>query len=436
MPTYTPFRAFGKQRVNIKLEAVAGTLEPVINQRLTDLSVIPSDSTEMDMFMAAGSAVPTASTAIDIFSAIAVSGRFNFDSVIYLLASLLGMPTTTHPGTLAYLHDWAWDGLAQKNPASYSVAYGDVQGAVEVAGVVFNSLGFTLTRDAVPEISSSGFGKALQTGKVLYPREASYLLTITATGGTYDLVWAGQTAAGIAFGATGAQILTALIALSNVAPGDLTVTPSTSPGPFTIAGTNTGAFAGLDVIATIVTTSLTGGSATLVKSQAGGPAVAIAPHTVSPTAINVYLNSSWATLGSTQLLDVVEAEPSVGDRHVRVKTLTSTGVGDGVAESDSQTHTLRLKFIYDATAETQIANMKAGTFVFVRYEAVSPTNSIESGHSYYFKMDQALLIESVGQPESFGGGVMAIDVTGRWANDPVSSNCVTAQVKNSLVTIV
>ena len=65
-----------------------------------------------------------------------------------------------------------------------------------------------------------------------------------ATGGTFTLTFEGQTTAGIAYNATAAAVLAALEALSNIDPGDVTVTGAAG-GPYTV--TFTGRYAGVNV---------------------------------------------------------------------------------------------------------------------------------------------------------------------------------------------
>ena len=57
-------------------------------------------------------------------------------------------------------------------------------------------------------------------------------ITGTPTGGTFTLTFDGQTTAGIAFNAAAAAVQSALEALSNLAPGDVTVTGAAG-GPYT-----------------------------------------------------------------------------------------------------------------------------------------------------------------------------------------------------------
>lgn len=63
-------------------------------------------------------------------------------------------------------------------------------------------------------------------------------ITGTPTGGTFTLTFSGQTTAGIAYNAAAAAVQSALEALSNLAPGDVTVGGGPGPGtPWTVTFT-------------------------------------------------------------------------------------------------------------------------------------------------------------------------------------------------------
>jgi hypothetical protein len=63
----------------------------------------------------------------------------------------------------------------------------------------------------------------------------SVSITGGPTGGTFTLTYSGQTTAGIAYNAAAAAVQAALVALSNVAPGDVTVGGGPGPGtPWTV----------------------------------------------------------------------------------------------------------------------------------------------------------------------------------------------------------
>jgi hypothetical protein len=87
-------------------------------------------------------------------------------------------------------------------------------------------------------------------------------VTITGdpTGGTFTLTFSGQTTAAIAHNATAAAVQAALEGLSNVEPGDVTVSGSAG-GPYTVTFAETGQYAGTNVSQmTASGASLTGGT--------------------------------------------------------------------------------------------------------------------------------------------------------------------------------
>ena len=99
-------------------------------------------------------------------------------------------------------------------------------------------------------------------------------LTVTGgpTGGTFTITWSGQTTTALAYNATAAQVQTTLEALSNIAPGDVTVTGNPG-GPWTL--TWGGAQLGKNVAAPTTTESFTGGTdpdITIATPTAGGAA--------------------------------------------------------------------------------------------------------------------------------------------------------------------
>lgn len=93
-----------------------------------------------------------------------------------------------------------------------------------------------------------------------------------ATAGTITITFDGETTAAIAFNATAAAVQAALEALSNIAPGDITVTGGPLPGTITL--TFGGRYAATNVPQVTVTpTGLTGGVVTVATTTQGGSAV-------------------------------------------------------------------------------------------------------------------------------------------------------------------
>lgn len=89
-----------------------------------------------------------------------------------------------------------------------------------------------------------------------------------ASAGSITITFSGQTTGAIAFNASAATIQTALVALSNVDPGDITVTGGPFPGVATL--TFGGQYDGVNVPQITATpTGLTGGTVTITTATAG-----------------------------------------------------------------------------------------------------------------------------------------------------------------------
>lgn len=84
-------------------------------------------------------------------------------------------------------------------------------------------------------------------------------ITGTPTGGTFTLTFEGQTTGAIAYNASAATVQTALVALSNIGPGDVICTGGALPGTAVVVEF-TGALAGANRTLMTATSSLTGGS--------------------------------------------------------------------------------------------------------------------------------------------------------------------------------
>ena len=88
------------------------------------------------------------------------------------------------------------------------------------------------------------------------------------------ITWSGQTTAALPYNATAAQVQTALEALSNIAPGDVTVT-GVAGGPWTL--TYGGQYLGENVAAVTTTEAFTGGTTpdiTIATTTGGDTATA------------------------------------------------------------------------------------------------------------------------------------------------------------------
>jgi len=128
-------------------------------------------------------------------------------------------------------------------------------------------------------------------------------ITGTPTGGTFTLTFKSQTTAGIAYNASSAAVQSALVALSTIGAGDVTVAGGPGPAtPWTV--TFGGTLADQDVPAmTASATGLTGGTTPAVNVATSTPGVSLMP--------------GWRHAGHTDLDDDFNADEDGGDSDVR-----------------------------------------------------------------------------------------------------------------------
>jgi hypothetical protein len=112
------------------------------------------------------------------------------------------------------------------DPVSFTVPAGGVLERVASGQTFVSAL------DAVNPTKGAGGAGVGYTETGLGTNEVQRLTIANATGGTYTLTFSGQTTSALAYNANAAAIQTALIALSNLATGDVTVSGS---GPYTIS---------------------------------------------------------------------------------------------------------------------------------------------------------------------------------------------------------
>lgn len=140
--------------------------------------------------------------------------------------------------------------------------------------VIFEKNGELVTGLGTPVIAGAGYpGTGLNTNEV-----QRITTTGAPTGGTFTLTFDGQTTAAIAYNANAAAVQSALEALSNIDPGDITVTGGPLPGT-PVDVTFIGQYKGDNVPQMTATSSYTGGTApttTVTTTTQGGVGTAAA----------------------------------------------------------------------------------------------------------------------------------------------------------------
>jgi hypothetical protein len=187
-------------------------------------------------------------------------------------------------------------------------------------------------------------------------------------------------------------VQSALEALSNIDPGDVLVTKPDATH-WTIEFRQQYAQVNVPSV-TIDATLLTGGttpSITVTTTTAGGAPSVLALIPVLPTQCKVFLDDTYAGIGTTQLLNVLSVEYSIGKRFDHYWPLNSLlGTGPGGTLEDVPDMKVTITMANDADAKALVASMRNGATKFLRTAATGPI--ADGSTPYSMRIDMALNI--------------------------------------------
>ena len=408
--------------------------------RLNGFGVRLKPEIENDLFAPPGALVPTIGTTNDDYATGKYEGVVDFNALPFAISGMLGNPTIQSLGSGAYQWDWAWDGRRPLRPVSYAAHYGYPDVADIVSGLIFNNMKLSGGREDGFEVSGDAFAKGMTVGQAM-GGITSEVQTVTKTGtvsgGTFTItvVETGETTAAIQYNDNAATIQAAITALASIEPGEIVVGGgpiSTTPATFTYTGPY---FAGKNVAQlTVDSSSLTGGgSYTVTTTTPGADAVIdIPPTPAGATIADVYLDSTWAGLGTTQLVHALTSELQIGDRLSRVRPLNKSKSSDTVIDIAKQEHTLGLTLGINAVERARLAKIRANTKEFAR---VQWTGDLIGGSNYYtLRTDACLLWQNPGDPEE-EQGALARMWTGQIAIDQTSKQALAIRIINTQSTL-
>lgn len=406
--------------------------------RLNGLGITLSPSIETDPFAPPGAMVPTVVLINDDFSAGSVDGRLDYNALGFMFSGLFGAPSITSLGgsPAAYQWQWLWNGRRPSRPVSYTVHYGYAESADVVTGFIFNTLSVSGGRADGFDVSGDGFGKAMTAGAALGGitlERQTLTMTGTPTGGDFTLTFNGETTSTIVYNASASAVQTALEGLPSIEAGDVVTGGGPFPGtPITVDFG--GPFSGENVtLLTADDTGLTGGTSptvTAVETTPGGDTVTdIPPVPAGAVQGNVYLDTTWAGLGSTQLLYAYDMSIDIGERLSRVRPINKSRSSDAVIDVSDQEHTIALTLGRNAVADAQLAKLRAGTMSFVRAEWEGDT--ISGANTYLLQADAAVIYQEAGESDDTDGA-MTREYTGRLAIDPTSGNVIRVTLVNTI----
>jgi hypothetical protein len=389
-------------------EATPGTRQPP-NRYLQGLNLRVVGNNTRGEVRGSGSTMRTARPSIQDWSTftIAAGSYLDYNSLIYPLSGLLGVPVITTPGggTLSREHAFAYAADGSNTRPTFTFATGYRGGlAEETIRNVFQSFNLGFSRTAAPTIGGGGYGRNLDLSASLGVNE-SQTVTITGTpaGGTFTLTYAGQTTAGIAYNAIASAVQTALRALSTIGATGVTVTGGPGPGTPYVA-TFTGPLANADVaLMTADASGLTGGTTptvTVTETQKGG-ITTVPVKAVQAPEWDVFMDTTAGGIGVTKVKPYSGAftfNGLVNPDWVLDSSLPS--YDDDVLQVPELSMNMVMR--NDSTARALYTALKAGATYYARFKATGPL--IETSLNYLVQIDCAVQAsENIGQFGDQGG---------------------------------
>jgi len=409
-------------------------------KRLNAFGIVLGDTVEIDPFAPPGALVPTVALVNDVYGEGEIEGRLDFNGLVYPFSSLFGDAVITNLGgaPTAYQWQWTWNGRCPNRAVSFVVQSGFADSADVANGFVINELGISGGRADGFEVSGAGFSKALLHGQTLGGLTvARQTLTMTGspTGGTFTLTFQGQTTAPIAYNATAAVVDAALELLPNIGSGGVTAGGGPLPAtPITVDFSPVLAQCGGVTVMTANSALLTpsGTLTPALTTPAADSVVDIPPVPAGAILGRVFLDPTWAALGTTKLLYCYSMDLSIGERMSRVRPINKEQTSDGIIDVAEQEHTLALVLGRNATSDAELAKLQAGTKVFVRTEWEGDT--ISGANKYLLQVDACLIYTEVGMPDDTDN-VSTKEFTGQFAIDPTSGFVCRVTIKNAVATL-
>ena len=286
-------------------------------------------------------------------------------------------------------------------PATYTMEQGDqISGYRTRFGLLTD---FTLngTRDEV-KVTGKGIGQQFETGFTLTSIDELATVTITGspTGGTFTLTIGGQTTAGIAYNAVASAVKSAIELLSSVGTGNSTVGGGPGPGtPWTITLTGTAANQAI----TANGSGLTGGTSPTVGvvESGGGGATTVGNHPIVANQLDIFVDSSFGSIGTTKVPGAYTYELGVTGRWGPDWIIDSSFASWADFVELAPGLSLKLSMESNATSDAFVAQCNAATTKYMRFQATGPLIGVSS--TFLLQIDVPFTVDGSGGFKDLAG---------------------------------
>lgn len=206
---------------------------------------------------------------------------------------------------------------------------------IEFIGDLANANRAEITASSTGLLTPGGTATPATTVGGVEPVNEVQALAVDATGGTFTVTWSGQTTSALDFDFTGAEMTTAMEALSNIGAGNIVVTGGpgdnggTTPYSFEFTGTLAG---GNRAEITANGASLTGGAGTATPSTTTAGVAAVNEQQTVTVAAD---GGTFTITYSGQTTSALAYDSTAAEIETALEALSNIGVGDATVTGDA-----------------------------------------------------------------------------------------------------
>lgn len=326
-----------KRRIHFAPETTYGTAVPT-TRRMMWATVNPAIEAEWKEHRPQGNKLVQEEMLMREHSVSPLTGSPDFEELPYWAQGAIAAAATTGSGVkdTPHRHEMAFDNQGETAPISYTFEVGSkASRASRVKGAVINEFGLSFGRSgtSTAELSGNMFGQAIEDGVSMSGGiSAVNTLVLTATGGTFYILFKGKKSAAITVaGLTTGALATAINGISTISAGGGSVTVTSPVGGTFVISIVAGAAAGIAVPRMELTRDsvLTGGTAVFSLTTPGGYAE-YDGKPILPGMVKVYMADTYEGLDAAKLTRAHLAGFAITDRWGPYWVLGGEGAADFV----------------------------------------------------------------------------------------------------------
>lgn len=153
---------------------------------------------------------------------------------------------------------------------------------------------------------------------------------------------------------------------------------------------------------------------------------------ILPREVSIYLDSTFATIGTTKLLRVLEASWSLGDQYTGLWPLDAAQSSFAATYEGEPSSEVGLTLGADAVGYGLLAPMRAGETRYLRIEAIG--GEIEAGQNYEFTVDLPVKVTDV-PDESDDDGLETLEYGFELFHDSDMGNAGSILLRNGIAAL-